>query len=249
MMVVFGIIGNKRVKNADDYATARGGYGPLFLALAFTSTAASGATFLGMPALSYHFGLSSMWFMFVYPCGLYAGVLICQHAVARAGTNFGARSIPEYLGEKYQSDVIRVMTSVYTLILLFYLASQLVSGLVMFEVMLGLSQAAALIITTAVLLGYVVMGRGSCRRVHRRSSGVHHAPAVACHAGDVSGGIRRRRRTFRSFGTNRIPRCQNGDDVQSSVTGDGQCMACRCIFHFLHSSRFVAPCRQQSCGL
>ncbi len=158
MMVAFGVIGSRRVANADDYATARGGYGPIFLALAFTSTAASGATFLGMPALSYHFGLSNMWFMFVYPCGLYAGVWLCQHAIAHAGTSFGARSIPEYLGEKYQSDVIRVMTSLYTLILLFYLASQLVSGLVMFEVMLGLSQVSALVITTAVLLGYVVMG-------------------------------------------------------------------------------------------
>ena len=99
-----------------------------------------------------------MWFMFVYPLGLYTGVLICQHAVAHAGTNFGSRSIPEYLGEKYQSDVIRIMTSVYTLILLFYLASQLVSGLVMFETMLGLSLPVALAITTAVLAGYVVMG-------------------------------------------------------------------------------------------
>ena len=158
MMVAFGVIGNRRVSNADDYATARGGYGPIFLALAFTSTAASGATFLGIPALAYHFGLSTMWFMFVYPVGLYTGVLICQHAIAHAGANFGARSIPEYLGEKYQSDTIRVITSVYTLILLFYLASQLVSGLVMFETMLGLSLPAALAITTAVLAGYVVMG-------------------------------------------------------------------------------------------
>ncbi len=158
MMVAFGVIGNRRVSNADDYATARGGYGPIFLALAFTSTAASGATFLGIPALAYHFGLSTMWFMFVYPVGLYAGVLICQHAIAHAGANFGARSIPEYLGDKYQSDIIRGITSIYTLILLFYLASQLVSGLVMFETMLGLSLPAALAITTAVLAGYVVMG-------------------------------------------------------------------------------------------
>ena len=158
MMIVFGIIGQRRVRNADDYATARGGYGPIFLALAFTSTAASGATFLGIPALAYHFGISNMWFMFVYPLGLYSGVMICQHAVAHAGTSFGSRSIPEYLGEKYQSDAIRIMTSVYTLVLMFYLASQLVSGLVMFETMLGLSLPAALGITTAVLAGYVVMG-------------------------------------------------------------------------------------------
>lgn len=158
LMIGCGAIGQRRVKTADDYATARGGYGPIFLALAFTSTAASGATFLGMPALAYHFGLSNMWFMFLYPLGLYTGVLICQHAVAHAGTSFGARSIPEYLGEKYQSDAIRIMTSVYSLVLLFYLAGQLVSGLVMFETMLGLPLPMALGITTAVLAGYVVMG-------------------------------------------------------------------------------------------
>ena len=42
--------------------------------------------------------------------------------------------------------------------LLFYLAGQLVSGLVMFETMLGLSLPVALTMTTAVLAGYVVMG-------------------------------------------------------------------------------------------
>ena len=158
LMIVCGVVGQRRVKTADDYATARGGYGPIFLALAFSSTAASGATFLGMPALAYHYGLSNLWFMFLYPIGLYGGVLLCQHAVAQAGNDFGARSIPEYLGEKYQSDAIRVVTSVYSLVLLFYLAGQLVSGLVMFETMLGLSLPAALAITTAVLAGYVVMG-------------------------------------------------------------------------------------------
>ena len=158
LMVGCGVIGQRRVRTADDYATARGGYGPIFLALAFTSTAASGATFLGMPALAYHYGLSNLWFMFLYPLGLYGGVLLCQHAIASAGNDLGTRSIPEYLGAKYRSDAIRVITSVYSLILLFYLAGQLVSGLVMFETMLGLPLPAALTITTTVIAGYVVMG-------------------------------------------------------------------------------------------
>ena len=40
----------------------------------------------------------------------------------------------------------------------FYLAGQLVSGLVMFEILLGLPPLWALIITTTVLLIYVVLG-------------------------------------------------------------------------------------------
>ena len=47
-MLAFGLIGRSRVHDADDFATARAGYGPFFLALAFAATTASGATFLSM---------------------------------------------------------------------------------------------------------------------------------------------------------------------------------------------------------
>jgi Na+/proline symporter len=66
--------------------------------------------------------------------------------------------MPEYLGERFGSEALRLSTAVFSLILLFYLASQLVSGLIMFEMMLGLPQIWALIITTFVLLGYVTLG-------------------------------------------------------------------------------------------
>ena len=46
----------------------------------------------------------------------------------------------------------------FSLLLCFYLAGQLVSGLVMFEILLGLSPVWALGITAAVLLIYVVLG-------------------------------------------------------------------------------------------
>ena len=46
MMLLFGVIGMRRVRSSDDFATARASYGPLFLAFAMTATTASGATFL-----------------------------------------------------------------------------------------------------------------------------------------------------------------------------------------------------------
>ena len=157
-MVGIGLLAQRRVKHTDDFATARGSYGALFLALAFAASTASGATFLGSPALGYEWGLAAQWGNFLYPMGLYFGVLICMRLVATSGNRFGNRSIPEYLGDRYRSDGIRVLVTLMSLVLLFYLAGQLVSGLVMFQVMLGLSQEWALIITTAVLLFYVVLG-------------------------------------------------------------------------------------------
>ena len=157
-MLLFGYIGSRRVSGADDFATARRGYGPFILSLAFASTAASGATFLGLPGLTYSYGMSTLWIAFCYPFGIYIGVLVCQRTIGRYGNDAGARSMPEYLGERYQSEALRLSAAVFSLILLFYLASQLVAGLVMFEMMLGLSQVWALAITTIVLLGYVTLG-------------------------------------------------------------------------------------------
>jgi sodium/proline symporter len=99
-----------------------------------------------------------MWSVFLYPMGVYVGVLLCLHLVSNSGHAFGTRSIPEYLGIRYQSDAIRILVSLFSLSLFFYLAGQLVSGIIMFEVMLGLSPMVALIITSIVLLVYVVMG-------------------------------------------------------------------------------------------
>ena len=138
LMLGIGIYTQKKIKHADDFATARGSYGPFFLALAFAASTASGATFLGQPALSYEWGLAAQWSNFLYPIGVYFGVLISMRLVATAGDRFGNRSIPEYLGDRYQSDGIRILVALLSLILFFYLAGQLVSGVVIFQLMLGL---------------------------------------------------------------------------------------------------------------
>ena len=158
VMIVFGIYASRQIKGADDYATARGSYGPVLLSLAFASTAASGATFLGVPGLAYTHGVSVLWIAFLYPIGIYLGVLICQKNIGHYGNESGARSIPEYLGERFQSESLRISAAILSLLLLFYLAGQLVAGLVMFEMMLGLSKGFALAITATVLLVYVTFG-------------------------------------------------------------------------------------------
>ena len=157
-MLAIGVIGQRRVQHADDFATARGSYGPVFLAFAFAATTASGATFLGGPGLAYSYGFATVWGNFLYPIGVYFGVLISMRLIATSGNRFGNRSIPEYLGDRFQSDGIRVIVSLFSLVLFFYLAGQLVSGLVMFEVMLGMPPIWALIVTSVVLGVYVVLG-------------------------------------------------------------------------------------------
>jgi SSS family transporter len=158
LMLTFGFVGMRRVENSDDFATARRGYGPVFLAFAMAATAASGATFLGLPALAYKAGLSSLWYAFVYPLGVYIGVLVCLVAVRRAGDTFGSRSMPEYLGDRFDSDALRLLAASFSMLLLFYLAGQLLAGAVMFFNFLGLDPFPALLVTAAILMFYVALG-------------------------------------------------------------------------------------------
>lgn len=157
-MIGLGALGMRRVRSSDDFATARGGYGPLFLALAFTATTASGATFLGIPALVYEVGLPGLWYAFIYPVGVYAGVLLTMRAVVREGARFGSRSIPEFLGDRYRSEALRVGIALFSSMLLFYLAGQMVAGLVMFDRVLGLPPGQALLLTGLIMGVYVSLG-------------------------------------------------------------------------------------------
>ena len=157
-MLIFGYLGQKRVCNADDFATARGGYGPIFLAFAYSATTASGATFIGIPGIAYTTGISTLWVLYLYPIGVYVGVMLCMTMVARTGNKFGSRSIPEYLGDRFQSESLRILVALFSLFLFFYLAGQLVSCLVIFQTLLGLSKLWAMVITCGVLALYVVAG-------------------------------------------------------------------------------------------
>ena len=158
LMIVFGFVGMNRIKNSDDFATARSSYGPIFLAFALTATTASGATFLGLPGLAYTSGLSCLIYAFVYPMGVYIGVIVCLHGVRRAGDAFGSRSIPEYLGDRFDSDIVRLLAALFSILLLFYLAGQLLAGAVMFTEMLGLKVLPALGVTALIVMFYIVLG-------------------------------------------------------------------------------------------
>ena len=47
---------------------------------------------------------------------LYLGVLVCLRLITSSGNQFGSRSIPEFLGKRYQSEAVRILVSVMFLL-------------------------------------------------------------------------------------------------------------------------------------
>lgn len=158
LLAGLGYIGYRRTSSQDDYATARGGFGFLALAFAYAATVASGSTFMGIPALAYSLGFKAGYYAMIYPVGIYIGVLLVARITKKVGDRFGSQSVPDYLGDRFQSPVVRVLAALIGLFLIFYIMSQITAAGFIFEVILGVNYGIGIWIAGGLLLLYLTLG-------------------------------------------------------------------------------------------
>ena len=138
IFVGMGAYGMSKTKTEEDFAVARGSYGPFMLAFAFAATIASGATFMSLPGMAYSKGFAVLWYPAVYPIAIYLGMFLAIKLIKRAGDRFRSNSMPEFMGQRYNSDFLRIAFSLLSLLLIYYIAAQIVAAATMFEVLLDL---------------------------------------------------------------------------------------------------------------
>lgn len=158
LMVGLGYVGFRRTGSQDDYATARGGFGFLVLSLAYAATVASGSTFMGMPGLAYGLGFKAGYYAVLYPIGAYIGMMIVARITKKVGDRFGSQSVPDFLGDRYQSPTLRVLAALVALFLLFYVMSQITAAGWLFDTILGVDYGLGIWIAGALLLLYLTAG-------------------------------------------------------------------------------------------
>lgn len=158
MMMFFGVMGMKRTHNNDDFATARSSYGPITIALVIAAGISSGSTFMGMPGLAFDLGAPSLWYPLLYPVATVFGMLFFAKAIKDYGDKLGTRTIPEFIGNRYNSDFLRVVLAIISALLIFYVISQLVAAATMFQIMMGVDYKVGILITIIVIGAYVFMG-------------------------------------------------------------------------------------------
>lgn len=166
LMLGFGYWGYKRVESGegggtssqDEYATARGGFGFLALALAYAATVASGATFMGIPALGYSVGFKAGYYAMLYPIGIFGGMLVVARVSKKVSDRFNSQSVPDFLGDRFQAPGLRVITALLSLFLLFYAMAQIAAAGQMFDVILGVEYGIGIWIGGGLLLLYLSLG-------------------------------------------------------------------------------------------
>ena len=158
LFIGIGVWGMRKTSNDEDFAVARGAYGPVTLAFAFAATIASGATFMSLPGMAYSKGFASLWYPAIYPIAIYVGMILAIKLIKRAGDKFRSNSLPEFMGQRYDSNFLRIGFALVSMLLVYYIAAQIVAAATIFEVLLGLDYRHGILASVAVIALYITMG-------------------------------------------------------------------------------------------
>ena len=158
LFIGIGVWGMRKTSNDEDFAVARGAYGPVTLAFAFAATIASGATFMSLPGMAYSKGFASLWYPATYPIAIYIGMILAIKLIKRAGDKFRSNSLPEFMGQRYNSNFLRIGFALVSMLLVYYIAAQIVAAATIFEVLLGLNYQHGILASVAVIALYITMG-------------------------------------------------------------------------------------------
>ena len=158
VLVVLGYYSAKKTKSIEDYAISGANLGPYVLGLAFAATFLSAGTYLGYVGWSYAWGLGNLWIFLTLIGTGPLGVIVVGKKVRQLNTKQRSLSLPDWLGDYYNSDFLRVGTGLIMMFNVFYIAMQLTAGALIFEMLLGIPYIYGLIITTVVVIAYVFAG-------------------------------------------------------------------------------------------
>lgn len=157
-LLALALLAYKKTTTMADFAIAGAKIGPVTLGLAFAATFFSAATFVGYTGWAYQWGLSTLWIfltlIFASPLGL---ILVAKRA-REMNTAQGSLSLPDWLGDRYGSDFVRVSVALITLFNLFYIGAQFSAGALVFNQLLGVPYIVGLLVIAVIVVGYTYGG-------------------------------------------------------------------------------------------
>lgn len=158
VMAWLGYLGYRRTESMADFAIAGASMGPVVLGLAFAATFFSAATFVGYTGWAYGWGLSTLWIVLTLILASPMGLIVVAKRVRASNTHQQSLSLPDWLGDRYGSDFIRVTVALATLFNLFYIGAQLSAGALIFQQILDVPYLIGLVVIAAIVVGYTYGG-------------------------------------------------------------------------------------------
>ena len=158
VLVWLGYLGYKKTVTIADFAITGSTMGPVMLGLAFAATFFSAATFVGYTGWAYSWGLSTLWIFLTLILASPLGLILIAKRAREMNIEQGSLSLPDWLGDRYGSDFVRVGVALVVLFNLFYIAAQLSAGALIFNELLNVPYTIGLVIIAVIVVAYTVGG-------------------------------------------------------------------------------------------
>ena len=166
LCIVIGLWALRRTRSARDFFVAGRHLGMVVTGVAIFSSVMSGFGFVGGPGLVYLMGMSSVWMVLCGGISYSLSSFLLGKRLRLLGEYCDSVSLPDLVAVRYNSEICRLLTAVAILLgVVGYLAAQiqamarvLVDLLVAHTPFEGFSFAAAIAISTTVLVFYCVTG-------------------------------------------------------------------------------------------
>lgn len=157
-LLYLGYIGYQRTKSVADFAITGESLGPITLGLAFSATFFSSSTFLGYPGWAYQWGFSSLWIFLTIIFASSIGLIAVAKRARQLNIKQRSLSLADWLGDRYNSDFVRVGAALISLFNVFYITAQLAAGAWIFNVLLGTPYHLGLALIAIIVMVYVFAG-------------------------------------------------------------------------------------------
>ncbi len=155
MLVAFLVVGlTQKVSSTEGYWAAGRSIGPLENGMAVAANWMSAASYLGVAGTFSVLGF----FAFAYIIGWSTGYFILLVFMASQIRKYGKYTAPDFIGDRYYSDVARAIAAITTVFIAITYATAQYSGIgLMFGYILGAPYETAVIIGTVVVIAYILI--------------------------------------------------------------------------------------------
>ena len=161
LCLILGYFAHKKTKTLADFFIMGGAGGAIVTGLGYFTTQISSSTYMGVPGYTYRYGLAGLISVMIpgTALGLVIPGLLVGRRVVDLKKKIGYLTFPDFLADRYYSNVIRIIAAVFiTLYLSAYIAAQIRAGGIIFEVFAGLPYALGIIVTGAIVTIYCLLG-------------------------------------------------------------------------------------------
>ncbi|NCB07556.1 MAG: sodium:solute symporter family protein, partial [Bacteroidia bacterium] len=162
MLVIayLGFMGYRNTKTAQDYLLAGREIHPFVMAMSYGATFISTSAIIGFGGIAGVYGMGLIWLTTLnIIIGVFIAFIFFGRKTRRMGHNLDAHTFPEFLGNRFQSKKIQIISGAIIFISMpLYAAVVLIGGARFIESIFQIDFSIALTFFTVIIAAYVIAG-------------------------------------------------------------------------------------------